>query len=106
MTKAEEVLQEIKQAYPNMPYYDDNKLSNVLWGKWSHDPVEERGETGDQRRWITYETTYWRFDDNSWLAIEWASGNTEMQESEGPYDMYLVEQYEETITVKKYRKLK
>jgi hypothetical protein len=102
MTKAEEVLAEIKKAYPDMPYYDDNKLSELLWTEWGQE--HEHGETGAAHRWLTDKITYWGFGDGSWLAIEWASGNTENQESEGPYDVYPVEQYEEVVVTKKYRK--
>lgn len=103
MTKAQEVMQEIKHAYPDIPYYDDNKLSDIIWGEWGQ--VEERGETGDSRRWLTSKTTYWRFEDDSWLGIDWDQGNTEMQDSQGPYDIYLVEKYEEVTVVNKYRRI-
>lgn len=100
MTKAEEVLAELKAKFPDMPYYDD-KLDDLLWAEWGQ--AKERSETGDEHRWVTDKIAYWGFDDGSWLGIDWASGNTEYQESEGPYDIYLVEPYEVTVT--KYRRI-
>lgn len=105
MTKAEEVLAQITNEYPNMPYYEGSELNEVLWGQWKYNPVEENEETHDSRRWHQATTTYWGFDDGSWLAIDWDSGLTEYQDSAGPYDIYLVEQYEEVVITKKYRKL-
>ena len=101
MTKAEEVLKKLKHAYPDMPYYDDDKLRDILWAEWGQ--IEETVESGDEHRWTTDKTTYWRFEDDSWLAIDWASGNTENQENEGPYDTYLVKPYDVIVT--KYRRI-
>lgn len=106
MTKAQEVLEELKREYPDMPYGDGSELGEVLWGQWSHTPSEEDDESHGSRRWYEGMTTYWGFDDGSWLAIDWDSGLTENQDSAGPFDIYLVEQYEEIVVTKKYRKVK
>lgn len=100
MTKAEQVLQQLKTQLPDMPYYDDTNLEllDLEYGQ-----VKEHTQRKDHRRWLTYQTTYWEFEDGSCLGIDWALGNTEYQESEGPHDIYLAESYEETIT--KYRRL-
>lgn len=99
MTKAAEVKLELEEHLKNVSEY--RKL-DILWEDWGQ--TEEYTEVGDSGRWVTYQTTYWEFDDGSMLGIDWAKGNTEAQESEGPYEIYLAESYKVVTT--KYRKVK
>ena len=57
----------------------------------------------DESRWSMHTRTIFQFSDSSLMAIEWERGLTEMQESFGPTDAYLVEPYEETVT--RYRRI-
>ena len=100
MTKAEEVKKEIEAYVENASYY---RTLQFLWEE--HGQVKEEQVETDSGRWLAYVTTYWTFDDGSALAFDWGSGLTENQENEGPYKIYLVQPYEETIVVTKYREV-
>lgn len=97
MTKAEQVAEELAVRLEGKQTYDNNL--EFLWSDYGQ--IQEVQEIKDIRRWLTHMTTYWLFDDDSVLGIDWGKANTEIQESEGPYQIYLAEYYE--VTVRKYR---
>lgn len=102
MTKAKELIKWFKKN--GKPDTERWEIEEALDWFGSDAYMSDTYEIYDQGRWSTHQSAVWKFDDESYAEISWATGSTECQEIDPNIKIVEVEPYETTLI--KYRKVK